>query len=1022
MRRVLSSAFAVIGLLVAPLAARAQQPREVTGRVTQAGTGAPLQDVTVGVVGQLVGARTNQNGEYRLRIATSGPVELMTRAIGFKRVTHKLAPEENTVNFALEKDVLLLEGVTVTGAATTVDREHATTAVSSVSSEELNRVPAVTIENALQGKVLGASINMNNGAPGGGAQITIRGASSLLGKIDPLIVVDNVIISNSTRSNGQRTITGSLNTAEENGTNRLADINPEDIESVEILKGSAASAIYGSQATNGVVVITTKRGRSGAPRFNFTQRVGTYQLIRNQGLRHFPNLHEALVDNYVACPEAVASSATPDPTKCGNPDGAKAAIAACTPSSCPYYDYYGEFYGRTDPSYETTASLSGGIESTKYYFSATNNYQAGIANNTGAKHQSFRANLDQAIGSRITVDVGGTMLRSFAQRGISNNDNTNSSPVYAFFTTPTIIDLRQKNADGSYIANPFAGGGPLRGSNPFQTFDLMRNNEDVYRMIGNANINYSAFSSATQNLRLTLLTGFDRLSSESYLFAPPSLQFEQPGTNNGTYPGAAVQGNGTQLLANTSINAVYGFDPSNHWFSSALSFGLQDERAQGNDYSITAQGLIPTQSNATNAQFTSASQSRSIRENQAYYVQEQVTALDDKLTLDAAVRGERSSVNGDPKKIYTFPRFGASYRIVNKIPFIDELKLRATRGQSGNQPSYGQRFITYSTAGLIDGQSGLVTSSTVGNPNIKPETVNETEGGADISFLHDRAHIEATWYNRDIKDLLVKPQIAPSTGVTNLQINGGTMRTRGSEFGLTLVPVETRGITWTSRTTFQQSKSKILSFPPGVNPFRLGAEGGFGYAYGTILYSPGYSATAIWGNIEGKGRGVVGDANPDYLMSFGNDVTYGAFSFSTLVDLRKGGDVSDLSLASFDDGGTTWDYDKIAPDGKTKMGVWRSQQWDGGNNTSAYILDGSYVKIREISVAWNVPQRLASHLSAAGVQNARLSLSGRNLFIISGYNGFDPEVNNGGNTVARFVDLAQWPPSRSFYLSLELGF
>lgn len=1022
MRRFILGATASLAVLAAPIAARAQQQREVSGRVTQAATGSPLPDISVGVVGQLVGARTDQNGEYHLRVR-GGDITLMVRALGYKRQTHRVGPNETTVNFALDKDVLQLEGVTVTGAATTIERRNATSAVSEVNSEQLARVPAQTLESALQGKVLGASINLNNGAPGGGGQIQIRGASSLLGRIDPLIVVDGVIISNSVRSNGQAVITGSLNAGEENGTNRLADINPADIENVEVLKGSVASAIYGSQATNGVVIITTKRGRSGTPRFNFTQRVGTYQLIRNNGMRHFPGLKSVLTDPYVSCSDSVASLANPDPSACGNPDGAAAALKACSATTCPYYDYIGELYGRTAPSLESTATLSGGVDATKYFLSATDRQEQGTAPNTGARHQSMRVNIDQSVGSKLTVSAGGSLIRSFNQRGISNNDNTNSSPIYAFFTTPPVIDLRQENAQtGDYVRNPFAGGGPLYGSNPFETFDRMRNNEDVYRMLANYSLNYALFSNDSHNIRVSLTGGFDRASDENYMFAPPSLQFEQPGTNNGTYPGASIQGNGDNLLTNNALNGIWTFDPSNKLFTATTSAGLQDEVRQGNDYMIIAQGLLPTMPDPSNAQFTATRDSRSEVHNQAYYVQEEFLTLGERLLLSAALRGERSSVNGDPNKLYTFPRFGASYRFTNPLPGVSSLKLRATRGQAGNQPNYGDRFITLSPAGLIGGMSGLVANSVLGNPNIKPERLDESEYGFDASFLNDRAHLEATYFNRDITDLLVRPQIALSTGVSRLTINGGVMRTRGTEIGLTLVPVETHSTTWTSHTTFQDNKATIVSFPAGVNPFRLGAEGGFGYAYGTIVYTPGHTATTIWGNKPGAKKVPVGDANPLFTMGFSNDVTFGSFTFSSLVDWRKGGDLSNLTLASFDDGRTSWDYDKKSPDPKMTLGEYRQAQWNGGNNTSVYINDGSFVKLRELTLAYDVPRARTARLQALGLQNLRLSLSGRNLFIISPYNGFDPEVNNGGNTVARFVDLAPYPPSRSFYLTVDMGF
>lgn len=273
--------------LLLPAVAGAQT-RDITGRVTQIGTDLPLADVTVSVVGAQIGALTNDNGEFRIRVP-DGEVLLAARQIGYKRVTTRVPAGQNTVNFELDKDALQLEGVTVTGQATSVDRRVAATAVASVNSTELNRVPARSVESNLAGKVAGARISENSGAPGGGAQIQIRGATSVLGQSDPLYVVDGVIISNASNSSGASSITragGSSASTQDQVVNRLADINPNDIENIEVLKSAAASAIYGSRATNGVVVITTKRGKAGKTTFNVTQRVGTQAMQRSLSSAH----------------------------------------------------------------------------------------------------------------------------------------------------------------------------------------------------------------------------------------------------------------------------------------------------------------------------------------------------------------------------------------------------------------------------------------------------------------------------------------------------------------------------------------------------------------------------------------------------------------------------------------------------------------------------------------------------------------------------------------------------------------
>ena len=980
------------------------QKREITGRVSVGISGRPLPDALVTVSGQAVEVRTNEQGEYRITVLP-GDVTLFARAIGYKRAAQRIPSSQSSANFALEKDVLELEGVIVTGAATTIDRRNSATAVAVVSSDALARVPAPAIESALQGKIIGASINMNNGAPGGGGQIQIRGASSLIGRIEPLIVVDGVVISNSQRWNGLSAITGSQNAGEENGTNRLADLNPNDIQTVEVLKSAAASAIYGSQATNGVVVITTKRGQSGSPRFNLTQHVGTSQLIRAQGSRVFKNLDHVL---------GVIGN---------NSEGIAAAKAVCTSTSCPYHDYVRELFGETSPSFQTLMSLSGGVAGTRYYASGSDKQEKGIARGTGARRQSLRVNIDQQVGPRINLSLGSNLLRSFSQRGISNNDNAFSSPLYGFAYTPGILDLREKDELGRYVLNPFAGGGTKGGSNPFQTFDLLQNNEDVYRLIFSGRLNWTAYSGSTSTLTFNAHGGADRFSSENYVYAPQELQFQRAGTLLGsTFPGAVIQGNGTERLTNVTGAAVWAFTPG--LFSSTSSVGIQLQERFANDYMIIGRGLGPQQLVAQGAQSIFVLNQREGSRTQAAYAQEELLLFGEKLYVSGALRGERSSLNGETDKVEYYPRAAASYRFTAPFPRVDELKLRSSFGVSGNQPGYGDRFLVLTSLGLIGGLTGYGLPATVGNPSIKPERLNETEIGLEGAFLGERMRLEATYYNRKLTDLLVRPQIAQSTGINATVVNGGEMQTKGYELGLTLVPLQRNAINWTSRATWYQSRADITSFPEGVQPFSpFGA--GFGNAYGQLRFAPDHTVTTIWGNkfVDGKtiSNQPLADANPKYVMSFENAFSLKDLSLNVLVDYRRGGTISNLTLFVQDEGRTTWDYDHPSPDASigATLGEYRYNLWGGGTNAAPYLMDGSYTKVREVNLSYQLSRDFASQI---GAQSAKLSLSGRNLFIISGYNGSDPEVNNFGNVVVRFVDLNPYPPSRSFFFSVELSY
>ena len=554
----------------------------------------------------------------------------------------------------------------------------------------------------------------------------------------------------------------------------------------------------------------------------------------------------------------------------------------------------------------------------------------------------------------------------------------------------------------------------------------------MYRQIANARLNYSLLSSTNNDVQLSFVGGADRFSNEGYEFAPADLQFQRKGTDRGaSFQGAAVQGNGTQLLTNSALSAVWTFTPTSRSMSFTTTGGFQAEDSQGNDYTIIGRGTVPTLANASGNTNTTVDQGRSFVRNRAVYGQEQILAFDDKLLLSGAVRGERSSVNGDVDKVFYFPRGQASYRFVNVIPYVSELKVRAALGESGNRPEYGARFITLANAGLIGGQTGLVVAATLGNPGIKPERLHELEYGIDASLLNERVRFEGTIYDRRIKDLLVRAQLAQSTGVNLQNINGGTLQSKGAEVGLTVIPIQSNtGLNWTSRATWYQGTTKILSFIPGIRPFTTGtAAGGFGNAYGRLRYAPGYSVSTIWGNAADATGTVMADtpladANPQYLMSFANDFRWGNWSVNSVVDYRRGGTVSNMTLNLFDEGENSHDYDNPSPDTKigATLGEYRYNLWNGGNNTAAYLVDGSYTKIRELTVGYDLPPVLVNAIRGLNAKSARVNLSGRNLFIISAYNGFDPEVNNGGNFVARFVDLAPFPPSRSFFFSVDVGF
>src|SRR5262245_33270318 len=455
----------------------AAQTREITGKVMHAGTATPVTEATIGVVGAQVGVRTNERGEYRLR-APAEEVNVIVRAIGFKRQTLRVPAAQNTADFSLEKDVLQLEGVTVTGLATTVDKRNASTAIATVNAEELVAVPAKTLDAALAGKVVGTMISENSGVPGGGMQIQIRGATSILGAGDPLIIVDGTIYSNAQVSGGLSSISrssGSTSSTQDQMVNRLADLNPNDIENIEVLKSAAATAIYGSRATNGVVVVTTKKGKPGSVRYNVTQRVGSQQATRLLGSRHFSSYDQGCGATRNADSLAKCANGSVKPWIGSSAQADSVARANCTASGCPWYDWQGALYDNTSPAFETIMSASGGFNNTKYFGSVNDRQSPGTQQNSGARLSSGRINLDQTIGEKITLSGGVNFSHNLTHNGIGGNDNSGISPMYALGYAPAIYNLEQIDPITGRPVKMFMNGGGSGTANPFDVVHQIEN-------------------------------------------------------------------------------------------------------------------------------------------------------------------------------------------------------------------------------------------------------------------------------------------------------------------------------------------------------------------------------------------------------------------------------------------------------------------------------------------------------------------------------------------------------------------
>jgi TonB-dependent starch-binding outer membrane protein SusC len=987
MKRVRSSALSLLLLAFVSVSAFAQT-RRVTGRVTAEGTSEPVAAASVIVVGTALGTTTDDQGHFSLNIP-DGSSTLRVRRIGYAQKTIAIPAGTTEFNVTLARDVLQLETQVITGTATTVSSANAATAITVISSEKLNRVPAQTIDYALQGKVPGATITQNSGAPGGGVEIQLRGVNSINAGFQPIYVIDGVIVDNSSIGNGLNVISQASRTnfssSQDQTVNRAADINPNDIENIQVLKGPSATAIYGSRGTNGVIVITTKQGIPGRSTIDLTQRVGTARLSNKLPFRCFSSGAEVVAAGF-------------DSTGFG------AATNKC-------HDYMQELYGEHPFNYQTIGSLRGATNNgTNYFVSGLVQHDGGLVLNDLYNKQSLRVNLGQKVGGRLNLRANTEVIHSLTQRGISGNDNTGINPIDNFSNTPSFNDLRQR-PDGTYPR----GLTVVNGANPFQDADLIKTPENVYRVLGSGSAVYNLVARERQTLDLTLQGGLDTYIDHAKVISPATAYVEQVNALPGTLfnsDGNIVSGTLGGILEHRFIRDA---------FTATTSAGFGQVRRNTDVVSTTGRGVFPGVTNVASATQTFSAEAQSITKTLSYFVQEEFLSLGERLLLTAAVNSERNSNNGDATKFYAYPKFSGSYRFPFLPPKTDELKFRIAYGRAGNAPTGGK--FTFLTNLVEEGVTGFRASTILGLPSIKPETASELEGGFDFTGFGGRARFSATQYRKQIDDLILSASLAPSTGFSTQTINGGQVVTHGTELELGMTPIQAGQFSWVSNTTYASYKGKVTQLPvPGFIP----ASGSFGSRYGNAFVAQGQLLTVLQavngckvsvtpGSACSSANRVltfVGNSAPDYQMGFSNDLIVGPFRLSSLFDWRKGGLGVNLTNEYLVDFGLMAD---------TARAREINDKFIAG--TAAYVENTGFVKLRELTLGYDLPAGLTSQLFQGRAQNARLELSGRNLKTWTKYTGLDPEVSNFGNQpLGRFQDVTPYPPSRTFYLSLSTTF
>jgi TonB-linked SusC/RagA family outer membrane protein len=886
----------------------------------------------------------------------------------------------------MEEDVAHLDEVVVTGLATTVKRRNLANAVVTISAKELDEgAPAQTFDAALEGKIPGAYINANSGSPGGGISVKLRGVTSVYGNTQPLYVVDGVFVDNTATSAGLNAVTlaqagGAPTSTQDNPSSRIADIRPEDIENIEILKGASAAAIYGSRAAAGVIIITTKKGRQGRTKVTFSQDLGAITVRKLLGVRQFTAATAASLSSDSATGVMLAQEFT-------------AAQAAGH-----IYDYEKEIYGNTGFARNSVLSVSGGTEKTGVYFSVSTKDEGGIEKNTGYNNTSFRLNIDQKVSDNIKLGVSTNYINSSADRGFQGNDNVGVTTGIALSSTPDFAQLHP-DAQGNYPDNPFAA------ANPLQTIALMRNNEGVNRFITGVKIEATLQKSTRSQTKLVGLGGFDFYNLETQVLFPATLQWQA--VNKGT----SIEGMTRNLNTNYIASVVNTLTPSDR-LSFTTSAGLTQETGNYNNLLNVATQVIAGQSNVNQAGALNATQLRTKYQNNGIFLQEEVN-IADVLLLTGGGRLDESSNNGNVGHYYFYPKAGLSWNLTKMgwldADWIDNVKLRAAYGQANNVPAYGSKFTALSISNIA-GNPGVLVNSQEGQPNIEPERQEEFEAGADLSLLKGRLGFELTYYSKIIDNFLMQASLPASSGYSSEWVNAGNLRNRGAELGMNARPVQTRDITWNTSVNFWLNRSLVTLLTIPAVP-----QGSFGYVLGSFQIQQGKSATQIVGLDGTGGVSKLGDAEPTFQMSTYNEITFwGNLSLRFLLHWKQGGQNVDLTTLENDFGGTSADYDKVTNKLGVPNGLYRVMQV--GVDAHEFVQNSGYVRLREIGLYYSF-----SHPPVAAVKGLRVGVSLNNWLTFTKYPSYDPEVSNFGTGFSSGIDVDPYPASKraAFHLSVD---
>ena len=1016
-------------LLVGGVGSALAQTGTIAGEVRAQESGETLPGANVAIVGTQQGASTSSDGTYRIAGVAPGTYEVRASFVGYRSRTQEVeleAGETVDLNFVLPSSGVAMEEMVVVGYGSQ-ERDDLTGSIASVSTEDIEEAPIESAQEAIQGRVSGVTVTQNTGSPGSGFSIRIRGTGTT-GNSNPLYVVDGVPVSDPTEA----------------GSGGISFLNPNDIESIDILKGASAAAIYGAQAANGAVIITTKSGEAGERSVSFNAYTGIQQTTRTIDMLDGPE--------YAALRNEADINAGQSPTF-------SSPSAYLGPGGTTDYQDLVFEQGVTQ---NYNVAVSGGSEDLTYRISGGYFEEGGIIQKSNLERLNVRVNTEFEVSDFLTVGERVTFERS-TRNTISETDNVRNLLIQTLQVDPTVP---ARDSAGNFTAQP-----RTNAQNPLAALDFQNNEYNENRLVGNV----FAELSFLESLQYRSQFGFDLRNGNTYAFTPsydisPSFRNQTPSATQYSDLQSSLVWDNTVTFDKTfgvhNVEAVGGttVETNNYRFFNATTQGQP-----GNDPSLRYLGAGPEVVNIGGSLAESNLLSFFGRVNYNF---------SDRYLLTAVARYDGSSRFGANNRFAFFPSVSAAWRISEESFFPDtdlvsNLKLRAGWGQNGNQ-----RIGDYPFASTVAGNQDYVLNGQLApgsaplqspNPNVKWEQTTQTDVGLDATLFNEKLDLSAEFFNKVTSDLLVYLPPIPTSGLVQASPeNAGEIRNRGWEFSADYSTTPTDDLTIRVGGNLTSLSNEVLSLARSTD---FVINSGF-YRNGSITRTePGHPVGAFYGyvtdglfqtqqevadanalNDEGpyqsdgtapgdirykdlNGDGQITDADqtfignptPDFTYGFNLDVQYKGFTLNTFFQGVQGGDLF-AAYKFYTVFNSAFNMSEEAKNRWTGPGtsdrVPRLTSSDPNQNSRIsdfYVEDGSYLRLKNVRLGYSVPSGMLNS-AGVGLSRARVYVSAKNLVTITGYDGYTPEIGVNNSTLDRGIDRATYPQPRVFTVGVNLSF